>query len=462
MFLDYYRLREDPFGVTPDPRYLFLGRTHREALASLYFGVEAGRGFMALIAEPGMGKTTILNQLMQRLRNSASVAFLFQTQCNSHELLRYLLADMGLETGEQDTVNLHEQLNRALIRMARTGRRFVLVIDEAQNMDSSVLETVRLLSDFETPSSKLIQIILSGQPQLAEKLASPSLMQLRQRIAILSRLEPFVREETAEYIRHRLRVAGHEKGNLFSPGAQDLIADRSEGIPRNINNLCFNSLSLGCALRKSKIGREMVLEAVKDLEMESLAPVRNAARHDRLMPASAETHNVLRSVRHLGIGHEIIGSVALVVLFFLMFLPLFPSIGQDYEAWIAKARNLALEAGEQIKLNFPVYPRAVATVRGNSHTTQPSQVSSVPTQAGHPRDIVEVKPGNTFSQICNEHFGRIDKELVHRIRILNPQIKDTNHIETGQRIVLPGREPMSTGTFSLSAGKVESVTSMRN
>jgi general secretion pathway protein A len=161
MFLDYYHLREQPFGVTPDPRYLYLSGAHREALASLYYGIEAGRGFMALIAKPGMGKTTLLFQLLERLRKSSSFAFLFQTQCNSREFLSYLLRDMGLETGAQDVVSMHQQLNEALIRVSRSGRRSVPVIDEAQNLDDSVLETVRLLSDFETPDTKLIQIILS-------------------------------------------------------------------------------------------------------------------------------------------------------------------------------------------------------------------------------------------------------------------------------------------------------------
>jgi general secretion pathway protein A len=273
MFLDFYRLREQPFGVTSDPRYLYLSRTHREALASLYYGVDAGRGFMALIAKPGMGKTTLLFHLMERLRKSASTAFLFQTQCNSREFLRYLLADMGIDSHGHDLVQMHEELNAALIRLKHAERRFVLVIDEAQNLDDSVLETVRLLSDFETPGSKLMQIIIVGQPQLAAKLARPSLVQLRQRIAILSRLEPFSPAETDRYIDHRLLVAGYDGGLLFTSDARAIIAARSRGIPRNINNLCFNALSLGYALGRKKIDGEIVLEAVRDLDVEPLGRV---------------------------------------------------------------------------------------------------------------------------------------------------------------------------------------------
>jgi general secretion pathway protein A len=281
VFLDYYHLREQPFGVTPDPRFLYLSRTHREALASLFYGVHAGRGFMALIARPGMGKTTLLFQLLERLRKSACSAFLFQTQCNSQDFLRYLLSDMGLEAEGKDPVSMHQQLNEALVRTSHSGRRFVLVIDEAQNLDDSVLETVRLLSDFETSGSKLMQIVLAGQSQLATKLGRPSLVQLRQRIAILSRISPLSPAETGYYIGHRLQVAGYEGGPLFSREALALIEARSRGVPRNINNLCFNALSLGFALQRKRIDAQVVREVVADFELaplvrESRDPVRSA------------------------------------------------------------------------------------------------------------------------------------------------------------------------------------------
>jgi type II secretory pathway predicted ATPase ExeA len=244
---------------------------------------------MALIARPGMGKTTLLFQLLERLRKSACFAFLFQTQCNSREFLRYLLLDMGLDAGGKDLVSMHQQLNEALVRLSRSGRRFVLVIDEAQNLDDSVLETVRLLSDFETSSSKLIQIVLAGQPQLAAKLGRPSLVQLRQRITILSRLEPLSLEETASYIAHRLQVGGYEGGPLFSHEALALIGTRSRGIPRNINNICFNALSLGFALGRKRIDAGLVREVVADLELEPLVresrdPVHSVRTQDPVAP----------------------------------------------------------------------------------------------------------------------------------------------------------------------------------
>jgi type II secretory pathway predicted ATPase ExeA/phage tail protein X len=267
MFLESYGLREDPFGVTPNPRFLFLSQTHREALTALTNGIERGRGFLTLTAEPGMGKTTLVFQLLERLRESCTTIFLFQTQCDSRELFRYLLGSLGADASSQDVVTLHEKLNEILARERLAGRRFVLVIDEAQNLDESVLETVRLLSDFETSEAKLIQILLVGQPQLRKKLASPGLAQLRQRIATVGRLEPLSPKETVEYIHHRLRVAGYPGGVLFTAGALEMIADLSRGIPRCINNLCFNALSLGYEMGQEKIDSEIVekVAAVLDL-----------------------------------------------------------------------------------------------------------------------------------------------------------------------------------------------------
>ena len=269
MFIQYYGMREHPFGVTPNPHYLYLSPTHREALASLVYNIEACRGFMALIAKPGMGKTTLLFELLERLGDSARTVFLFHTQCNSREFFHYLLCDMGINSKGHDLAQMHDQLNQVLVAEARAGRRFVLIVDEAQNLADSVLETVRLLSDFETPRAKLLQIVFAGQPQLAEKVARPELEQLRQRISLFARLEPFSLEETPAYIDHRLKVAGYAGPALFTPEAMEMIATRGKGIPRDINNICFNALSLGFALQK-KIDGAIVQEVLADLNLGAL------------------------------------------------------------------------------------------------------------------------------------------------------------------------------------------------
>lgn len=268
MVLDYYSLKEQPFGVTPDPRFLYPSPTHREALASLSYAIRSGRGFMSMIAKPGMGKTTILFQLLSKLEGVARTVFVFQTLCSPNELLRALLRSLGVADEGGDSVSMQEQLNKFLLAEADQGRRVVLVIDEAQNLKDSALELVRMLSNFETSSDKLMQIILAGQPQLGQKLASPHLLQLRQRMSIFARLHPFSAEETSLYIRHRLSVAGYDFNvPLFTPQAEALIAKHSEGIPRNINNICFNALSLGYVLRQESIQEEVVRESLDDLNL---------------------------------------------------------------------------------------------------------------------------------------------------------------------------------------------------
>ena len=269
MFLEFYGLREQPFGVTPDPRYLYFGASHREALASLYYGIENRRGFVALVAKPGMGKTTLLFRLLERLRGSTHTSFLFQTQLTPREFMRSLMVDLGMSNVGDDVVRMQYQLNQMLYRELRSGRRFVLVVDEAQNLDDSVLETIRMLSNFETPGAKLLQIILSGQPQLADKLSSPGMVQLRQRISILARLPQFNTAEVDKYIRHRLKVAGFADGTLFTPDAIELISAESHGIPRNINNLCFHAMTMGFATGQKLVPASVVQEVLKDLDLQA-------------------------------------------------------------------------------------------------------------------------------------------------------------------------------------------------
>jgi general secretion pathway protein A len=273
MFLKFFGFTEQPFGVTPDPRFLYLSAAHREALASLYYGIEANRGFLGLIAKPGMGKTTLLFHLLEKFRTSAHTAFIFQTQCNSREFLRFLLSELGYEGDTQDFVRLHEEFNRRLLQEARAGKRMIVVIDEAQNLAPEVLETVRLLSDFETPRAKLMHIILSGQPQLADKLASPSLAQLRQRVSILHGLEALTFSEVRNYIEHRLKIAGYAGEPLFTPEAYRAISEFTEGIPRNVNNFCFNALSLACALQKKVVDDDIVKEVISDLDISKLTSI---------------------------------------------------------------------------------------------------------------------------------------------------------------------------------------------
>jgi type II secretory pathway predicted ATPase ExeA len=296
MVWQYFKLREQPFGVTPDPNYLYASASHREALASLLYGLQSGRGFVSLIAKPGMGKTTLLFEVLGRLRDTRTTVFLFQTITTPLDLLRAILIDLGVKDVRESLVDLQTQLNKVLLTQCAARKPVVVVIDEAQNLNDAVLETVRMLSNFETASQKLMQIILVGQPQLAEKLSAPDLLQLRQRISIFAHLTPLSLTETVAYIQHRLKFAGLESNeSIFTQFALALIARHSEGIPRNINNLCFNALSLAYALKRPKIDSEIINEVISDLNVRGhlLSADQNQIEPtDNLHPEAAATDDL--------------------------------------------------------------------------------------------------------------------------------------------------------------------------
>ncbi len=277
LLYEQFGFRENPFGVTPNPKFLYESRTHSEAKASLVIGLECGVGFQALIASPGMGKTTLLFHVLQRFEQVAHTALLFQVHGSSADFLRYLLSELGETHVPSDVAGIQNAINEFLIRQQHSGRTVIIVVDEAQNLDIEVLEALRLLSNFETASEKMLQIILAGQPQLAQTLAKPELGQLRQRISMFTTLAPFGREDTANYIEHRLRRAGYAGEALFTPSAVQAVWRHSSGIPRNINTLCFNALLLTHSTERKQIDGDAIAEVVRDRDLGLLA-----------LPASAE------------------------------------------------------------------------------------------------------------------------------------------------------------------------------
>jgi type II secretory pathway predicted ATPase ExeA len=270
----HFGLTANPFGVTPNPRFLYESKTHAEARSSLILGIECGVGFQALIAPPGMGKTTILFKLLEHFRETARTAFVFQNQGDSADFLRYVIKDLGAEAhGGSDLMCLQDIINDLLLRERREGRRTILIIDEAQNLSASVLETVRLLSNFETPDEKLLQIILTGQPELAQRLAQPQAAQLYQRISILATLTPFGLADTNNYVEHRLKIAGYQGSPLFTQQAMQLIWQRSSGVPRQINTLCFNALLLALASNQKCVDAPILQEVIAGFDLNQVRTV---------------------------------------------------------------------------------------------------------------------------------------------------------------------------------------------
>jgi general secretion pathway protein A len=286
LVLGYYGFREEPFGVTPNPRFLYFSPSHREALASLVYAIEAKRGFSALIADPGTGKTTLLFHLLEKMKASARTVFLFRPNSNARELLQSMLSDLGLDVSGLDVPRMHETLNRVLLQELQADRHFLWVLDEAQDVDVDVLEVVRLLSNFETTHSKLMHIVLSGQPTLLEKLERPELLQLRQRVSAVVHLSRLNVAEVCEYIDHRLRLSGCKNPSLFPVETQQLIAKVSRGIPRNINNLCFLCLSLGFAEQSPVITPDILKAILADHEAVNQIADRARAKVSSTPPVS--------------------------------------------------------------------------------------------------------------------------------------------------------------------------------
>jgi general secretion pathway protein A len=427
MVLDYFKLREQPFGVTPDARYLFLSSTHKEALGSLLYGIDEGCGFVALIASPGLGKTTLLFHALHQLREKALTVFLFQTVCTSIDLLRALLAGLGVQETQGSLMQLQSRLKEVLLAQARLGKRVVMFIDEAQNLDDSVLELIRMLSNFETPREKLIQIVLSGQPELAEKIASPNLEQLRQRVSIFSELTPFSREDTELYIEHRLRIGGHAfAGSLFTRDALALIAEASHGIPRNINNLCFNALSLAYALQRKPIDSEIIRAVIADRDLgrfrkrTSLAS-QSGASGGQAAPAFRLAKRASSQSR--GWTQKFASALAVTL-----------ALGGMLVAgrwWLGN--KAAIHAQSEPLLVAPTPSDSASPAVSNP----PSPIAGESPLAVPHASTVSVKPGETLLEICVASFGRCSPERLREIRRLNPQMNNLDHIEPGETIQLP-------------------------
>src|SRR5438552_2620576 len=268
MYTEFYGLKELPFALTPDPRYIYFTPSHTEVMANLHYGVESGRGLIVVTGEVGTWKTTCLRWMMQRLDRTVMVAYIFNPRLSVPEFYQHLAALFDIQNWETKSGLLIE-LGKVLETRHSRGLRTVLIIDEAHGLSPYVLEEVRLLGNFESDTAKQLQIVLTGQPELRNVLNYPDLRQLKQRVALRCDIKALPNvEETSRYIASRLSVAGAARAaDIFSPGAIDYIFRCSEGIPRNINNLCDNALLNGFASGASMVSRAMIEEIAGTFDM---------------------------------------------------------------------------------------------------------------------------------------------------------------------------------------------------
>jgi type II secretory pathway predicted ATPase ExeA len=269
MYKGFYKLQSSPFGTSPDPRFLYMMPHTREALACLEYGISARKGFTVLTGEVGTGKTTLLRRALSSFSNRrVSTAFVFNPRLDTLDFLEFVLTDFGIVPATRTKSGMLLQLNRWLIERFRMEETCVVVVDEAQNLSWDLLEEIRLLTNLETSSEKLLQIVLSGQPELEEKLRHPSVRQLRQRVSLWCRTQSLTESQTHAYVAERLRIAG-APGPLFSDEALALVHRYSRGIPRIINLLCEHSLIVGYVEQAAQITPAIVEGVAIELELET-------------------------------------------------------------------------------------------------------------------------------------------------------------------------------------------------
>ena len=270
MYLDFLGLKEKPFAITADPAYLYLSRKHREALSHMIYGIRERKGFVEITGEIGTGKTTLCKALLRHVNPNTRTALILQPGLSELQLMQAIVQDFGMNPMRSNRLGIFNQLNQFLLDQAGLGHNIVLVIDEAQNLSLRLLEQIRMLSNLETDKDKLIQVILVGQPQLRQKLASPDLEQLRQRIAVRYHITPLDADEVRIYIDHRLRVAGSNGSLEWTPDGIEEVYRCSRGIPRLINLVCDRSLLACYVYQVKRVDGELVRRSYQELAGEVL------------------------------------------------------------------------------------------------------------------------------------------------------------------------------------------------
>jgi general secretion pathway protein A len=277
MYKKFFGLKENPFNVNPDPRYLYLTPNTQEALACLTYGIETRKGFILLTGEVGTGKTTLINKLLEWLhKERVFTAFVFNPRLSVSQFFDFMMADFGIPCESHQKGQMLLKLNQWLLDRYQAGERAVLVVDEAQNLSPQMLEEIRLLTNLETSTEKLLQIVLAGQPELEQKLNQPQLRQLRQRITLRAKTRQLTLDETQGYIQERMRIAGAENPDIFSPEAVASVHRYARGIPRVTNLLCEHALVSSFVDQKNPVPGEIVEEVARDFDLHIVDPLAQA------------------------------------------------------------------------------------------------------------------------------------------------------------------------------------------
>jgi general secretion pathway protein A len=417
MYLNYYGLKQEPFHITPDPAFLFLSNSHKQALASMMYAIEKKKGFAAITGAVGVGKTTILRSYLDRMDHEhLKLIYIFNPNIPFKSLVAVILQELGSKPATYDISDMVHQLHLVLIDEYSAGRDVIVIIDEAQNMPIETLENLRMLSNLETSTDKLIQIILIGQSEFDDILNKYELRQLKQRIAIRSIIAPLPPEESLAYIKHRLTKAGLREGqvySVFSKSALQLIIQQSKGIPRIINILCDNSLITGFGHQQYPITPKIVNEVISDFY-------------------GKQEHAYFFKWQH----------AALAALLLLLFVFLMSSYRNTLTSmltdlfWSQTKGVVALEEMKSTAINK-------ANVKPVIQRKEPEIPKQIQEEDKPDAPVIKIiGKGDNLIQLIEDIYGikdrrLIDKKLMEFIRKNNPHIKDMNKILVGDKIIFP-------------------------
>jgi len=493
MYLDFFKFKKSPFHITPDPDFLFLNQSHKEASASIFYGIEERKGFIAITGEVGVGKTTILRSYLEGTDpERVRIVYVFNASISFDRLLKLIVSELGIEVVDETPSELVDSLFHHLIDEYKNDRNVVLIIDEAQNMPVETLERLRMLSNLETSRDKLLQIILVGQPEFEGKLNLPELRQLKQRVAIRCRIDALTPEESFAYIQHRLMKASQFHNPVFTRGALRRVVKEAKGIPRIINVLCDNALVTAFGYQRNPVDDKIIKEVIKDfqgrghrvtfsrrvvwvsllvlvgsvgfvsrdivrqenipaarpenLTTQAPSPAYEQPRQPKQVPPAAATggFDVDKAQSDAKAEPAPAASEAPASGRVEMVGPPDPptpslpsklvpesSLGQASEKWGWSTNPVT---GDKL-------PQT-----GSENSTDPAQPSVQPQVEPPPGEDWSpdytlpahvVKRGDSVSKLLVNSFGRVDKELLKSFQEVNPQIKNINKIREGEEIVLP-------------------------
>ena len=439
MYLDFYHLKKAPFHITPDPEFLFLSPSHKVALGALVYGIEERQGFVALIGEVGLGKTTILRSYLERVDQiQLKAIYIFNSNVSFSDLLKTICQEFGLEVTTDDIFDTVNRLHQVLIEEYRQGRNVALIVDEAQHMPIETLEPLRMLSNLETSTQKLIQIVLVGQPEFEDKLNNHALRQLKQRLVIRATISPLTDAESLEYIAYRLAKVSMIDAPIFTRGALRQIVTQARGTPRVLNVLCTNALIQGFGYRKQRIAARIAREVIaaylgkkpRRLWRPWLALAGTAVLLAALFWFSPYPQVVLSTLDNDGVVKQTLAKLMQSVTPAPAPVPVTPAPFPLETPTASHDRVLPVDRV------LPAPERTSSLSPEPLRSEGPAPEISAPSQTGLDTAYT-VKPGDQISRLAVEVYGIWSPAVREWVKKHNPDLRDVNHIEVGMQLIMP-------------------------